>query len=1068
MNSNSRQGKGSGMIVSLLGILAAVVMSAGVVTPVQAQTYPIAFPAPATFDTDYCNPYPCGDATVAVATGDFNGDGKLDVVTLSSSSYLNVMLGNGDGTFQTAITLNIAVSNLFPEAIAVGDFNGDHLLDVALWAENANTGNLEVHIYLGNGTGSLTYTDTYPAAASGNTNPGPNSIVAEDVNGDGKLDLVAMTPYNGVFVFLGNGDGTFQVPLPNTTVCTDAIGNCGSVAVGDLNDDGKPDLALQSSSGMTILLNTGNGTFGTPTYYPVGISGVYEGAGIAIGDVNGDKKPDVVIAGGSVSAIVYLNQGSGTFKVSGTVGSVALNPTNNVVLADINNDKKLDIVVPDGLGDVLTFYGKGNGTFTTGPEYPLQACNDCSNFLVAIGDFNNDGTPDLLATNGFNTTSVSLGRGDGTFQTSQLYAYSSLSATNIVTADFNGDGFPDIAQSIVGDSSKLGINLGSSHGVLGATSLITPGSCANNYVEWIATGDVNGDGKADLVAALQDASFAGCQNNTVAVLEGLGTGKFKASAYYPTGSTAQEQIIYLVDVNGDGKLDIVTGNADGSISVLLNKGNGTYDPGVLNTGLTSVFNYGVYLTFADFNGDGKIDIAASGYVNQPAALYVLPGNGNGTFGTPIETAPSFYPYTLVAADFNKDGKADLLVTGEIPGCPVDSQGYAFLEGNGNGTFTPAPSVCMDFSGPQVPIVADLNGDGNLDVVIPYTNQNLIPPGPAILQGKGDGTFTSLQDFYNGRGAVSAAIADFNGDGMPDVALVNTGSFVPSFISIMFNSTQPVSISPLLVNFGAVNVGASKAETIILTNNQSEALTITSITKGGTDPGDFTETNNCGTSRLPGHNCTITVTAKPTVAGAQTATLTIEDGAGTQTVQLVIDNPVPAITSLSPNTAIAGGAGFTITVTGKNFVSASVVRWAGAARATTFVSATELTATILATDIAKGGTFAVTVNNPAPGGGTSGNSNFVVDNPVPTLTSISPSSATHGGAAFTLTATGTNYVVGSVIDWKGVKLTTTHVSSTTLTATVPAADIKTAGTASVTVVNLTPGGGTSTAKTFTIN
>ena len=249
---------------------------------------------------------------------------------------------------------------------------------------------------------------------------------------------------------------------------------------------------------------------------------------------------------------------------------------------------------------------------------------------------------------------------------------------------------------------------------------------------------------------------------------------------------------------------------------------------------------------------------------------------------------------------------------------------------------------------------------------------------------------------------------------------------------------------------------------------STALAIASITLGGTDPSDFTAKSNCGTSRLPGHDCTITVTAKPTVAGAQTATLTIKDGAGTQTVQLVIDNPVPVITSLSPNTAIAGGAGFTLTVTGKNFVSTSVVKWAGSARATTFVSATELTAAILATDIAKGGTFAVTVNSPAPGGGTSGASNFVVDNPVPTLTSISPSSATHGGAAFTLTATGTNYVVGSVIEWKGVKLTTTHVSSTTLTATVPSTDIETAGTAAVTVVNSTPGGGTSAAQTFTIN
>jgi len=980
MNSNDQQGQCPHMIIRVLGMLAAVVMIAGMIVPAQAQT--IAFPEPTTFIADYCNPYPCSDATVAVATGDFNGDGKLDVVTLSSSSYLNVMLGNGDGTFQTPIPLNIGASGFFPEAIAVGDFNGDHLLDVAVWAVNATTGNAEVHIYLGNGTGSLTYSNTYSAPASGNTNPGPNSIVAEDVNGDGKLDLVAMTPYNGVFVFAGNGDGTFQPPVPNTTVCTSTIGYCGSLAVGDLNGDGKPDLALQSNDttggGMSILLNNGSGTFGTGTYYPVAISGVYAGSGIAIGDVNGDKKPDVVVGSSSVTAIVYLNQGSGIFKVNGTVGTVPLNPTNNVVLVDINNDKKLDIVVADGFGNALTFYGKGNGTFTTGPMYPLQACNDCSNFLVAIGDFNADGTPDLLATNDFNTTSVSLGRGDGTFQTSQLYAYSSLSATNIVTADFNGDGFPDIAQSIVGDASKIGINLGSSHGVLGATTLMTPGSCANNYVEWIATGDVNGDGKADLVAALQDASFAGCQDNTVAVLEGLGTGKFKASAYYPTGSTAQEQIIYLVDVNGDGKLDIVTGNADGSISVLLNKGNGTFDPGVLNTGLTSVFNYGVYLTFADFNGDGKIDIAASGYVNQPAALYVLPGNGDGTFGTPIETAPSFYPYTLVAADFNKDGKADLLVTGEIPGCPVSSQGYAFLEGNGDGTFAPAPAVCMDFSGPQVPIVADLNGDGNLDVVIPYTNQNFVPPGPAILQGKGDGTFTSLQGFYNGRGAVSAAIADFNGDGMPDVALVNTGNFVPSFISIMFNSTQPVSVSPLLVNYGSVAVGASKAETVILTNDQSTPLAISSVTLGGTDPADFKETNNCGTSRLPGHDCTITVTAKPTVLGAQSATLTIKDGAGTQTVQLVIDNPVPGIISLSPDTAVAGGPAFTLTVTGKNFVGTSVVKWKGSARATTFVSATELTATILATDIAKAGAFPVTVASPAPGGGTSAAKTFTVN------------------------------------------------------------------------------------------
>jgi hypothetical protein len=132
-----------------------------------------------------------------------------------------------------------------------------------------------------------------------------------------------------------------------------------------------------------------------------------------------------------------------------------------------------------------------------------------------------------------------------------------------------------------------------------------------------------------------------------------------------------------------------------------------------------------------------------------------------------------------------------------------------------------------------------------------------------------------------------------------------------------------------------------------------------------------------------------------------------------------------------------------------------------------VSATKITATINASDIAKAGTFKVTVTNPTPGGGASAASSFAVNNPVPTLIKISPNSAEHGGASFTLTATGSNYVSASIIEWKGTKLTTTFVNSTTLTATVPSADIKTAGTATVTVVNPTPGGGTSAGQTFTI-
>lgn len=200
----------------------------------------------------------------------------------------------------------------------------------------------------------------------------------------------------------------------------------------------------------------------------------------------------------------------------------------------------------------------------------------------------------------------------------------------------------------------------------------------------------------------------------------------------------------------------------------------------------------------------------------------------------------------------------------------------------------------------------------------------------------------------------------------------------------------------------------------------------------------------------------------------TATNPAPAGGTSSSLPFVVSNLKPTITSLSPSSATAGGAQFTLTVNGTKFVSGSVVNWAGSPRTTTYISATKVTAFITAADIAKPGTYKVTVTTSAPGGGTSAPSNFAVNNPPPTLISISPSSATHGGLAFTLTATGTSYVPSSVINWNGKKLTTTYVSNTTLTTTVPATDIKTAGTASVTVTTPAPGGGTSAAKTFTIN
>jgi YVTN family beta-propeller protein len=185
---------------------------------------------------------------------------------------------------------------------------------------------------------------------------------------------------------------------------------------------------------------------------------------------------------------------------------------------------------------------------------------------------------------------------------------------------------------------------------------------------------------------------------------------------------------------------------------------------------------------------------------------------------------------------------------------------------------------------------------------------------------------------------------------------------------------------------------------------------------------------------------------------------------------VTPNPVPSALSLEPPSAVAGSAGFTLTINGSDFVPGSKVRWNGADRATTFVSATQLTAAIAASDLSAATTAAVTVYNGPPGGGTSGVLNFTVDpapNPVPSVASLQPSSVTAGAPGFTLTVNGGNFLPSSIVRWNGLTRTTTYASATQLNAAIPASDVGAATTASVTVYTPPPGGGTSGAVTFTI-
>jgi subtilisin family serine protease len=205
---------------------------------------------------------------------------------------------------------------------------------------------------------------------------------------------------------------------------------------------------------------------------------------------------------------------------------------------------------------------------------------------------------------------------------------------------------------------------------------------------------------------------------------------------------------------------------------------------------------------------------------------------------------------------------------------------------------------------------------------------------------------------------------------------------------------------------------------------------------------------------------------PTGTGSDCTTATC--GAGiVDAAQALVSNSEPIVSSLHPTSATVDGVAFTLTVNGSNFAKSSVVRWNGSNRATSFVSTTQLTADITSMDATTGGVIPVTVFNPPPGGGTSPAINFTVYHPLPSISSLSPSSKTRGGAAFTLTVNGSGFATGSKVRWSGEERTTSFVSISQLTALIHEEDIAETGTIEVTVFNPTPGGGTSEIREFSV-
>ena len=568
---------------------------------------------------------------------DLNGDGHPDLVVsnycLSNSNCtygtVDVLLGIGDGTFQSAVSYNSG--GYYSRFVTVADLNADGKPDLIVISQCNNYNNCDlgsVGVLLGNGDGTFQTASSYSAGEQS-----AYSAAAADVNGDGKLDVIVADQCdyssdcgNGVVaVLLGNGDGTLQTP---STYNSGGI-ILSSVLVKDVNGDGKPDILATngcadnscSSGSVGVLLGNGNGTFQAPISYNPGGSGSFS---MAMADVNGDGKLDLLVANtcltnsncnnGTVG--VLFGNGDGTFQPPVAYGAGGVD-TFAVALADVNGDGKLDLVVANACnnnsscnnGSVGVLLGNGDGTYQAATAYSSAGLYADA---VAVGDINGDGNPDLVVTNECNgnsctngTYGVLLGNGDGTFQAAVSYNSGGVTATSVALADVNGDGKLDLLlTNQCSDNNcttgQVAVLLGNGDGTF--QSPVTYGT-SGLYAGSLAVADINGDGKLDLIVTDQCESNSICNTGFLAVLLGNGDGTFQTPLTSAVPSPQSVSQLTLADFNGDGHLDVASGAGD---FLLLGNGDGTFQP------FQHLGAGGQGIAAGDFNGDGKPDVAAGG------------------------------------------------------------------------------------------------------------------------------------------------------------------------------------------------------------------------------------------------------------------------------------------------------------------------------------------------------------------------------------------------------------------------------------------------------------------------
>jgi gliding motility-associated-like protein len=738
-------------------------------------------------------------------------------------------------------------SGTAPVSSAIADIDGDGKPDLVIANNNSST----VSVYRNTSSSGSIAASSFAARVDLITGTNPNRVTIGDIDGDGKPDLIVINQNNNSISVFRNTSTPGSITASSFATKVDFAAGSSPyyVAIGDIDGDGKPDLAVTNWAGNTVSVFRNTSTSGSITSDSFAskvdfIVGAYP-SGVAVRDIDGDGKPDLVVNNvnnktvsifKNTSTSGYINSGSFASKVDFTTGTAPL----DVAVADIDGDGKPDIVVNTPDNNMISVFRNisslGSITESSFDSIVVDFSTEYYPFSFTIGDIDGDGKPDLVVGNNNNSvsvyknTSISGSITSGSFAARVNFNYAGGGVSSIALCDLDGDGKPDITLTISYSNTVSVLRNKISEPVPPVITSFTPTSgpigttitingsnfsttAANNIV-WF--GAVKATVTTATATQLTVTVPTGATYQPISVtttLNGLtaysnkpfnvtfissqviDVAAFAAKIDFTAGT--QPESTALGDIDGDGKPDLVVANfGSNTISVYRNTSiSGSITAGSFATPVDLINGTNPSsITIRDIDGNGKPDLIVTNGTSNTISVYrnkSTPGSiGTSSFDTRVDFTAGWYPQNVAIGDIDGDGKPDLAITNS------GTTTISILRNTSTTGSITASSFAdkIDFTSgtdPRGITIRDIDGDGRPDLAVTnYASSTVSAFRNTSISGSI--SFAIKVDFTTETNPWGVAIGDIDGDDKPDLAITYLGA--PDNVSVLKNNSAPGSIS----------------------------------------------------------------------------------------------------------------------------------------------------------------------------------------------------------------------------------------------------------------------------------